>query len=73
MLGQLIVTPEVELSKISTMKENGISPKIGILAESVAQISIPLAHVINMSLVTPFLYEKGSRNESVDYRPVSLT
>ena len=33
------------------MKENGISPKIGVLAESVAQISIPLAHVINMTRI----------------------
>ena len=50
-LGQLIVTPEVVASKINKMKENkspGISPKI--LKEIVEQISMPLAHVFNMSL-----------------------
>ena len=71
------------------MKENkspgvdGISPKI--LKETVEQISTPLAHVFNMSLkegIVPFewkeaniipLFKKGSRNKSVNYRPVSLT
>ena len=71
------------------MKENtspgvdGISPKI--LKETLEQISTPLAHVLNMSLqegVVPFewkeaniipLFKKGSRNKSVNYRPVSLT
>ena len=70
------------------MKENkspgvvGISPKI--LKETVEQISTPLAHVFNMSLqegIVPFerkeaniipLFKKGSRNKSVNYRPVSL-
>ncbi len=65
------------------MKENkspgvdGISPKI--LKETVEQISSPLAHVFNMSLqewkegnIIPLL-KKGSRNKSVNYRPVSLT
>ena len=51
-LGQLVVTPEVVVSKINNMKENkspgvdGISPKI--LKETVEQISTPLAHVFNM-------------------------
>ena len=88
-LGQLIVTPEVVASKIKNMKENkspgvdGLSPKI--LKETVEQISKPLAHVFNMSLqegIVPLewkeaniipLFKKGSRNKSVNYRPVSLT
>ena len=47
-LGQLVITPEVVASKISSMKENkspgvdGISPKI--LKEIVEQISMPLVH-----------------------------
>ena len=61
---------------------DGISPKI--LKETVEQISTPLAHVFNMSLkegIVPFewkeaniipLFKKGSRNKSVNYRPVSL-
>ena len=71
------------------MKENkspevdGISPKI--LKETVEQISAPLAHLFNMSLhegIVPFewkeaniipLFKKGSRNKSVNYRPMSLT
>ena len=86
MLGQLVVTPEVVVSKINNMKENkspgvdGISPKI--LTETVEQISAPIAHEFNMSLqegIVPFewniipLFKKGSRNKSVNYRPVSLT
>ena len=49
---QLVVTPEVVVSKINNMKENkspgvnGISPKI--LKETVEQISTPLAHVFNI-------------------------
>ena len=88
-LGQLVVTPEVVASKIYNMKENkspgvdGISPKI--LKEIVEQISMPLSHVFNMSLqegIVPLegkeaniipLLKKGSRNKSVNCRPVSLT
>ena len=88
-LGKFIVTPEVVASKINNMKENkspgvdGLSPKI--LKETVEQISKPLAHVFNMSLqegIVPLewkeaniipLFKKGSRNKSVNYRPVSLT
>ncbi len=88
-MGQLVVTPEVVASKINKMKENmspgvdGISPKI--VKESVEQISTPLSHLFNMSLqegIVPLewkeaniipLFKKGSRNKSVNYRPVSLT
>ena len=88
-MGQLFVTPEVVASKINNMKENkspgvdGVSPKI--LKETVEQISTPLAHVFNMSLqegIVPLewreanivpLFKKGSRNQYVHYRPVSLT
>ena len=51
---QLVVTPEVVASKINNMEDNkspgvdGIAPKI--LKETVEQISMPLAHVINLSL-----------------------
>ena len=75
--------------KIKAMKNNkspgvdGIPPKL--LKETVEQISIPLARVFNLSLkegVIPFewnetniipLFKKGSRNQSENYRPVSLT
>ena len=88
-LGQLVVTPEVVVSKINNMKENkspgvdGISPKI--LKETVEQISTPLAHVVTMSLqegIVPserkeaniiLLFKKASLNKSVNYRPMSLT
>ena len=88
-LEKLVVTPEVVASKINNMKEDkspgvdGISPKI--LKETGEQISTPLAHVFNMSLqegIVPLewkeaniisLFKKGSRNKSVNYRPVSLT
>ena len=88
-LGQLVVTPEVVANKINNMKDNkspgvdGLAPKI--LKETVEQICTPLAHVFNMSLqegIVPLewkeaniipLFKKGSRNKSVNYRPVSLT
>ena len=88
-MGQLVVTPEVVVSKINNMKENkspgvdGISPKN--TEKNCRKISTPLAHVFNMSLqegivhfewkeanIIP-LFKKGSRNKSVNYRPVSLT
>ena len=87
-MGQLVVTPEVVSNKINNMKENkspgvdGIAPKT--LKEIVEQICTPLAHVFNMSLqegIVPLewkeanvipLFKKGSRNKSVNYRPVSL-
>ena len=61
-------------------KMRGRQPK-----ETVEQISKPLAHVFNMSLqeeIVPLewkeaniipLFKKGSRNKSVNYKPVSLT
>ena len=88
-LGQLVVTPEVVASKINNMKENkstgvdGIAPKI--LKKTVEKMCTPLAHVFNMSLqegiitlewkeanIIP-LFQKVSRNKSVNYRPVCLT
>ena len=66
-LGQLVVTPEVVVSKINNMKENksagvdGISPKI--LKETVEQISTPLAHVFNMPLqegIVPFEWNEAN-------------
>ena len=86
-LGQLVVTPEVVANIINNMKENkspgvdGIAPKIR--KETVEQICTPLGHVFNMSLqegIVPLewkeaniipLFKKGSRNKSVNYRPVS--
>ena len=83
-MGQLVVTPEVVANKINNMKENkspgvdGIAPKI--LKETVEQICAPLAHcrrevyLLNGRKQTLSLYsKKGSRNKSVNYRPVSLT
>ena len=69
MLGQLVVTPEVVVSKINNMKENkspgvdGISPKLNILKEIVEQISTPLAHVFNISLqegIVPFEWKEAN-------------
>ena len=88
-IGQLIVTPEMVAKKIKQMKDNkspgvdGIPQKL--LMETVEQISIPLARVINLSLkegAIPFqwkeanimpLFKKCSRNKSENYRPVRLT
>ena len=88
-LGQLVVTPEVVASKINNMKENkspgvdGISPNIR--KETVEEISTSLANVFKMPLqegIVPLewkeaniipLFKIGSRNNSVNYRPVSLT
>ena len=85
-MGQVVVTPEVVANKMNNMKENkspgvdGIAPKI--LKETVEQMCTPLAHLFNMSLqegIVPFewkeaniipLFKKGSRNKSVNYRPV---
>ena len=86
-LGLLVVTPEVVANKINNMKENkspgvdGIAPTI--LKETVEQMRTPLAHVFKLSLhegIVPLewkeaniipLFKKGSRNKSVNYRPVS--
>ena len=88
-IGQLIITPEMVAKKIKAMKNNkspgvdGIPPKL--LMETVEQISIPLARVFNLSLkegVIPVewkeaniipLFNKGLRNNSENYTPVSLT
>ena len=88
-LGQLVVIPEVVASKLNNIKVNtspgvnGTAPKI--LKETVEQISMPLAPVFIMSLqegIIPLewkqaniitLFKKGSRNKSVNDRPVSLT
>ena len=87
-MGQSVITPEVVANKIINMKDNkspgvdGIASKI--LKEIVEQISMPLAHVFNMSLqeeIVPLewkeanlipLFKKRSRNKSVNDRPVSL-
>ena len=88
-LGQVIVTPEIIAKKINAIKYNkspkvgGISPKL--LMETVEQISIPLARLLNVSYkegVVPFEWKeannilffiKGSKNKSLNYRPVRLT
>ena len=88
-LGPLIVTPEMVAKKIKAMKDNktlgvdGTPPKL--LMETVEQIGIPIAKVFNLSLkegVVPFEWKEANitplfindlRNESENYRPVSLT
>ena len=78
-LGQLVVTPEMVAKKIKAMKDNkspgvdGIPPKLPV--ETVEQIRVPLARVLNLSLkegVVSFewkeaniipLFKKGSRNK----------
>ena len=64
-LGQLVVTPEVVVSKINNMKDNkspgvdGISPKI--LKETVEQISAPLAHVMSLQEgIVPFEWKEAN-------------
>ena len=66
-LGQLVVTPEIVVSKMYNMNENkspgvdGRSPEI--LKETVEQISTPLTHVFNMSLqegIVPFEWNKAN-------------
>ncbi len=71
-MGQLVVTPEVVASKIKPMQENttpgvdGISPKI--LKEIVEQISMPLAHVFNMSLQEGDDRKAGLRARQINVR-----
>ena len=88
-IGQFIVIPEMVAKKIKAMKDNkspgvdGIPPKL--LMETVEQISIPLARVVNLSLkegAVTFewkeaniikLFKKGLRNKSDNYKSVNLT
>ena len=65
-LGQLIVTPEMVAKNIKAIKDNkspgvdGIPPKL--LMETVEQIRIPLARVLNLSLkegVVPFEWKQA--------------
>ena len=84
----VVTSIQMVAKKIKAMKDNkspgvdGIPPKL--VMETVEQISIPLAIVLNLSLkerVVPFewkeaniipLFKMGSRNKSENYRPVSL-
>ena len=67
MLRQLIVTPEIVASQINNMKENN-SPGVEgfhkkIMKETNEHISIPFAHVFNMSLQegeVPFEWREGN-------------
>ena len=88
-LGKLDATSEEVASKINNMNDNkspgvdGMTPTF--VRETVPQISMPLAHVFNMSLqegIVPLewkeaniipLFKTGLRNNSVNYRPVNLT
>ena len=83
MLGQLIVTPEVEVGKISTMKENespvvyGISPKT--LKETVEQIRSTISlclpcHLQEAAVHLEWketniipLFYKGLKNKTMNY------
>ena len=73
-LGQLIVTPTMVAMKIRDMKDNkspgvdGIPPKL--LLEIVAQISIPLATVFNLSLeegIVPLEWNYGKKQTLYHY------
>ena len=71
-LGQLVVTPEVVVSKINNMKENkspgvdGISPKL--LKENVEQISAPLAHVSTVGGNCTFRMERSKHYSFIQKR-----
>ena len=81
----VVATKINSMKEIKSPGVDGISPKI--LKDTVEQISTPLAHVFNFNMslqegivplewkeanIIPF-FKKGSRNKSVNYRPVSLT
>ena len=82
---EVVASKIINMKENKSPGVDGISHKI--LKEIVEQISTgrPLAHVFNMSLqegIVPLewkeaniipLFKKGSRNKSVNYRPVSLT
>ena len=78
-----VMCPKGIICQLCNRNRNRIRHQI--LKKTVELISTPLAHVFNMSLqevIVPFewkeaniipLFKKGSRNKSVNYRPVSLT
>ena len=82
---EVVANKSINMKANKSPGVDGIAPKI--LKETVEQICMPLVHVFNMSLqegivplewkeanIIPWLYsKKGSRNKSVNYRPVSLT